>query len=184
MTSFDETLFTALYSIAHHSVVLDWIVIFLAKYLIWFFIIGVVIKLFRKKNWREQSLVWKNRFQTIALGLMAVIISRGIIANVFYSFIEHPRPFVTLSIEPLFNHMAVNSLPSGHMALLMPIALTGFLLSRKTGWLGVLLTLTVGTSRVIAGVHWPSDIVAGILIGLISFTLVYSIFKRKGLLTP
>ncbi|MDD5710930.1 MAG: phosphatase PAP2 family protein [Candidatus Colwellbacteria bacterium] len=182
MTSFDEGIFYAVYSITHRSVLVDGVIVFFAKYLAWILIAVIVFKLFQKKDWGEKMSVWKNRFQTLALGLLAVILSRGIVANFLQSFITSPRPFAALNIEPLFNHLAVNSLPSGHMALLIPIALTGFILSRKTGWWGVLLTLLIGLARVMAGIHWPSDIVAGILIGAVSFGCVYFLFKKRGLL--
>jgi undecaprenyl-diphosphatase len=182
MMAFDEGLFRAAYSLAHQSSILDGVIIFSAKYLAWFVVIGAVVELFRKSDWGENTTLWKNRFRVFALGFLAVILSRGIISNILHSLIESPRPFVALGIDPLFKHLAVNSLPSGHMAFLMPIALTLFLLSRKAGWYGLLAVLVVGCARVIAGVHWPSDIVIGALIGLISFAVVRSLFKRKGLL--
>ena len=181
---FDEEIFRAIYSVVHRSAILDGVIIFSAKYLVWFIVAGALVKLFQKSNWGEHFSAWQNRFQTLALGLIAVILSRGIIANILHSFVESPRPFVALGIEPLFNHLAVNSLPSGHIALLMPIVLTLFLLSRRAGRWGMLLTLIVGLSRVASGIHWPSDIVTGILIGLASFALVHSIFRKRGLLTP
>lgn len=182
MIPFDEAIFRAVYSLIHRSAILDGAVIFLGKYLIWLLIAGILFKILYKKNWGERFSAGKSRFQVLALGVLAIILSRGVVANLLQNFLESPRPFAALGIEPLFNHIAVSSLPSGHMALLMPIALTGFLLSRRTGWWAVLLTLLVGLARVMAGVHWPSDILAGILIGILSFVLVYLIFRKKDLL--
>jgi undecaprenyl-diphosphatase len=182
MLPFDEGIFRVAYSFAHRSGILDGLIIFSAKYLIWFVVIWAIFKLFRKNDWGENVTPWKGRLQVFAVGLLAVILSRGIVSNILHSLIESPRPFVALGIDPLFNHLAENSLPSGHTAFLMPVALALFLLSRKAGWYGLAAVLVVGCARVIAGVHWPSDVLAGMLIGLISFMIVRGVFKKKGLL--
>jgi undecaprenyl-diphosphatase len=177
--SLDREIFDAAYSLAHRSGLLDGVVIFFAKYLVWLVIPLVVVRILQKKNWGSEVPAWKNRFQALAIGLVAVIISRGIVSNVLASLIESPRPFVVLDIQPLFNHAVANSLPSGHMALLIPTVMTLFLLNRKSGWWGIVMALLVGAARVIAGVHWPSDILWGILIGVVSFGAVYALFKRS-----
>ncbi|PIR98036.1 MAG: hypothetical protein COT89_01160 [Candidatus Colwellbacteria bacterium CG10_big_fil_rev_8_21_14_0_10_42_22] len=182
MQTFNEQVFNYLFSLAHRSAILDGFFIFFAKYLPWLIIVLVLIKLFNKKNWKNDRPLWKNRFQYLSLGVIAVIFSRGVIANALETIITSPRPFIALEIEPLFNHLAENSLPSGHMAFLIPIALTAFLLSRKLGWFSLISVLLIGVSRVIAGIHWPADILVGILIGTIIFYLTLFIFKRRNLI--
>ncbi|MBU2101631.1 phosphatase PAP2 family protein [Patescibacteria group bacterium] len=178
----NQRIFEFAYSLTHHFVVLDWIFIFFAKYLVWFIIVFVLVKIFRKKDWGNDLPRWKNRFQYLSLGLIAAILSRGIITNIIENFVSSSRPFVALEIEPLFNHVASGSLPSGHMALLIPIALTMFFISRSAGWWALFLTLLVGVARVIAGVHWPSDILAGIIIGALSYYFVLTLFRKNKLI--
>ena len=44
--------------------------------------------------------------------------------------------------------------------------------NRHAGWLGVLITFGVIIGRVTVGVHYPSDILGGILLGLVSYAIV------------
>ncbi|OGY56402.1 MAG: hypothetical protein A2Y84_01870 [Candidatus Colwellbacteria bacterium RBG_13_48_8] len=178
----DQQAFNTLYSLAHKLPLLDGLFIFAAKYLFWLIIVAVFVSLFRKKNWNNSLSVGKNRFQYFSLGLIAFLLSRAVATNIIQSFFNSPRPFVALGIDPLVNHAAANSFPSGHMASLMPIVLTLFLINPKAGRWGIFLTLVVGLARVIAGLHWPSDILAGILIGSLSFWIIAFVFRRQRLI--
>jgi undecaprenyl-diphosphatase len=73
-----------------------------------------------------------------------------------------PRPEV-------FDHLDYTwdlSFPSGHSAqnacLYLLLAL---LVHRRIAWAGVPLAILIGLSRVVLGVHWPSDVLAGWLEG-------------------
>jgi undecaprenyl-diphosphatase len=57
------------------------------------------------------------------------------------------------------------SLPSGHAAGSFAFALFVFYFNRRAGWALVILASLVALSRVMLGVHYPSDVVAGAVLG-------------------
>ncbi|WP_165374862.1 phosphatase PAP2 family protein [Sphingomonas montana] len=75
----------------------------------------------------------------------------------------------------MLNHLAVEtslSFPSGHSSNAAAVFLAlGWVLVRQGGRPGVVwpmviaLVLAVGVSRVVLGVHWPSDVIAGWCVG-------------------
>jgi len=178
MLPLDREVFWFLHSWTGHSNILDGLFIFFAKYLFWFILVWVLWILIRKKDWPNKLSAWKNRFQYFSLGLISLILSRGIIANIMSALIQSPRPFATLDIQALINHADVSSIPSGHMASVIPIVLTLFLMNKKAGWWGLIMALLIGISRVIVGVHWPSDIILGLVVGIFSFYFVYWLFRK------
>lgn len=182
MLPLDKELFSFLYGLTGQSKILDWFFIFCAKYLFWLMVIWFFWVIFTKRDWSDSLPVWKHRFQRISLALVSFILSRGVITNTIDSILESPRPFVALGVEALINHSNANSFPSGHMASLIPIALTLLVVRKRSGFWALIATILVGVSRVAVGVHWPSDIVGGIVVGALSFGLVYLVFRKKKLI--
>ena len=76
------------------------------------------------------------------------------------------------------------SFPSGHSAnaMMTYVSLALFLAppERRQIWLGVaaLIAVLVGLSRVVLGVHWPSDVIGGWSYGLVWALLLYAISQR------
>ena len=182
MLPLDKELFNFFYGLTGQSRALDWLFIFFAKYLFWLIVFWFIWVIFTKKDWGDAWPVWKNRFQYLSLAFISFLISRGIVTNVIDNLLQSPRPFAALGVEALINHANVNSFPSGHMASLIPIALTLFIVRRSSGIWVLIATLAVGLARVITGVHWPSDILGGIAVGILSFSAVYLVFRNRKLI--
>jgi membrane-associated phospholipid phosphatase len=80
------------------------------------------------------------------------------------------------------NNDNLRSFPSGHTALAFSLA-TSYWLARRdltgrpgtVGWLGVVAAAGVGVMRVAAGQHFPSDVVAGALLGTASGIIVHAV---------
>ena len=80
-----------------------------------------------------------------------------------FSFFDH----IDAEVPPLDKY----SFPSGHTMNNLAVACTVFFLVSQVGWVMLLLPVTWGLLRIYFGVHWASDIVAGIFLGGISFLI-------------
>jgi undecaprenyl-diphosphatase len=156
---------------------------------------------------RNPALVAIGRFFT-ALGEPTVLIAASVVAAVWLWIAGHRRlPFVFVAItmvgrgaselqkyviaraRPDFEtHLVVvktSSFPSGHANSAMIFYLTiALILTKNSRWRGVavalaiLLALLVGLSRVMLGVHWPSDVVGGWSFGMLWVLLTLRLAQR------
>lgn len=93
-------------------------------------------------------------------------------------FIYRPRPFELGQGLNLLHHLPENSFPSDHATLMFALASSLILSRQSVGWLLLTLGLGVGWARIYLGVHWPSDIGGGFVLGLASAVIVKAIRPR------
>ena len=73
-----------------------------------------------------------------------------------------------------------NSFPSGHSAVIFCVSTSIFLVFRKRKFLLLfLISIAVAISRYFLGVHYPLDIFAGALIGIIVPVIVMIILRKR-----
>lgn len=169
MNDLNTTLFEWFHQFAKCNFILDDIGIFFAQYLPYFLVLGFLVYAWRQKEWRL-------RFLTIAEGILAVILSRGIIVEVFRFFYHHPRPFDALGFAPLIGESGY-SFPSGHTSFFFALAMAAFYLNRKFGVWFLVLAAINGLARIYVGVHWPFDILGGVLVGVLCGIVVHALIK-------
>ena len=74
---------------------------------------------------------------------------------------------------------AFNSLPSGHtFASFAGLVMIG-LLAPRARWFTWPLAVVIGVSRVCVGAHWPSDVILGAFIGMVSADVVKCVLARR-----
>jgi len=119
-------------------------------------------------------LIVRNRINAFFAAALAMILST-IITFLIYLIWQRPRPFVTYAdVSKLAAHTSVNSFPSGHTFLSFTIAMVVLLYGhKKLGILMFAIAILIAVSRVASGVHYPSDVIGGAAIGILSGILSY-----------
>ena len=164
----DLLFFQKLNGLVFTSKVLDYIGIFLASYLPW--ILGaILVALF----------IWKKNRIMVLSAAISVFLSRIVITEILKIIIHRPRPYVVLDLvkKIIPENSDLKSMPSGHAAIFFAIAMAVYLYNKKLGIFFFIGAILMGIARVFCGVHWPSDILVGAIIGILSAIIVDKIFK-------
>lgn len=69
------------------------------------------------------------------------------------------------------------SFPSRHMTFFFAISTALYFYNKRWGVVFLIAALLIGIARVIAGVHYPLDILGGAVIGVITSYLVFRFLK-------
>lgn len=113
-------------------------------------------------------------------GVLALTVT-ALIAAVFY----RARPFTVLppdQIHLIIPHAADSSFPSDHTMGSAAFAAGMWRApGRSARWVFLVTALLVGLSRLIAGVHWPSDVAGSFILGA---AVAAGTFALKGLFAP
>ena len=112
------------------------------------------------------------RKRAAALFLLLVIAGGLVLSQALKLVFERPRPDLVNHLDRTFT----SSFPSGHASGSMIAYLTlaavaiRFVPQHRVRlfllWAGFSLAILIGISRIYLGVHWPSDVIAGWLIGI------------------
>lgn len=145
------------------------IVYFLGNSLSYLLVGGFFVYLFFGRK-----LIFKKRLFILLTSLVS-----GSIASICVFFIRSmyhsPRPFVLLkTVVPLINesNQALQSFPSNHAAIFFAIGTFIYFYHTRLGAAYLIAAIFISIARVVAGVHWPLDILAGATIGVASAHLI------------
>lgn len=108
--------------------------------------------------------------------ILATILGEGILKNI----IQRPRPFLQMpDISLLITKPTSYSFPSGHTASSFAVAGIIFSTVKKFGIHAIVLASLIAFSRMYLFVHYPSDVLGGILLGLLSSKIVLTVYKSR-----
>ena len=149
---------------------------------------------FRKKNSRVTMLVRANQFLTYLfyvfypLLLIWIVINQRnfflkallvpavtfVILSLVRNEINRSRPYEKWQIDPLIHkNTKGKSMPSRHLFSSAVIAMVFLYVNPVTGIIALILSGLDGILRVIGGVHYPSDVCAGFLCGVLAGLLLW-----------
>lgn len=163
-------IFQYLNQFAGQFICLDSLIIFCAKYLPYLMVLVLGLFLvFTRDRRRELKMIF--------YAAASVILSRLIITEIIRHFYPHLRPFQIYNFIPLIYDTA-SSFPSGHAAFFFAFATIVFIFHKKWGIVYFVGSFIIVLSRIMAGIHWPTDILGGIIVGIGSAILVKFLFKK------
>lgn len=90
-----------------------------------------------------------------------------------------PRPFVAHHTVPLLPHQADNGFPSDHTTLTFDCAFLLLPYSAPAAAAAAAIGLAVGSARVMAGIHSPLDIIAGILFAALANLIARMLMRPR-----
>lgn len=109
----------------------------------------------------------------------------GLLSNLIKRIVGRGRPSEfdavgAFSFQGVFNDWTFQSFPSGHTTTAIALAfVVGFLWPRLFP-VFMVVGLVVGFSRVPVGMHYPSDVFGGIIVGMLGAYLVRNFYAWRG----
>ncbi|BFT74108.1 undecaprenyl-diphosphatase [Paenibacillus sp. P36] len=164
----DYQLFQMVNGLGRTMDVLNPVMRMFASYAEYVFYIGIVIYWFTRHQIQRQMVA-----QSL-LSACVVFACSGIIGHFFY----RDRPFVTHTVLQLIEHPANASFPSDHATGAFVIAASIWIFRRKEGMVWLVLAACIAFSRVWTGVHYPSDVLAGAVLGIAAAAVVHQLLSR------
>ncbi len=166
----DGAIVRFLVELAEMSPIFEIVVRFFATWAIFLLAAGGIYYL---RKWRAEGLTM------LYVGLvLAFAVNAGI-----GTLMPRERPFYADGIHTLFIPMSEKSFPSDHAALAFALATMLWFYKRRIGAIAYGVAVCIAIARVAAGVHYPSDVIGGMLVGTASAMIARQIVfqKRKNL---
>ncbi|MBI4995185.1 phosphatase PAP2 family protein [Candidatus Peregrinibacteria bacterium] len=162
LIDFDYRIFKFLNGFAGISPLLDFTFVALAEYVMFLMIAGFALFILFKKHDKSRVIITLQAF-------LAAFLGRAVIVSFVRVFFFRARPFVAGIVNQLVEHNPTEaSFPSGHATVMFALAFSLLLANRKWGVIYLVIALISALSRIVAGVHFPFDILGGILVGFLS----------------
>lgn len=155
---------------AGKSSLLDGVMIFCAKYLVYAVFMLAVACL---GYW-----VYRRQWRTAIYFFSTLVVSFILLKLASLLNVDH-RPFMDHQLTQLVSHAPGKSFPSDHTTVTTAIA-AGLLFVTPFKKLGVVVlgaAIMIGFSRIFVGIHYPADIIGGLITGLLGGVMVLLVME-------
>jgi len=171
--AFDIKLFYFFNNFAGKSALFDALIVFLVSYFPLIIIAAFLLLLYFSAYAKKEKL---NIFWATFVSAVA---ARFVITEIIRFFYYRPRPFLAHELNQLiYTSVNTGSFPSGHSAFFFAMATAVYLYNKKWGSGFFIAAILMNVSRVIAGAHYPSDILGGAAIGMLTGFVVYKLWQK------
>ncbi|MGH7250203.1 MAG: phosphatase PAP2 family protein, partial [Minisyncoccia bacterium] len=149
---------------------LDSLIVFFAEYYIYiacFVFVYFCYLEYRKTRWSK----WKEYLSI----LITIVLAIGAF-KLIKSALHVLRPYVALSVPHLLTDSSF-AFPSGHTTFMFALATATYFLNKKLAYFLYISGAVIGLARIAAGVHYPSDILGGAILGTLIGVIFYKIWN-------
>ena len=160
----NTTIFLFFYNFTVQSQLVSAFATFFGEYFPYFIIVGLLLCILVSKDHKKMAI-------RVGTALLAGIIAMFVV-EIIKHFYFHPRPFDILGFNPLIPESG-NSFPSGHASFFSALAFSLFPFSKKMGSWFILGAILIALARIMTGIHWPLDILAGFIVGALVSICIY-----------
>lgn len=122
-------------------------------------------------------------FRCLICAAAAVVLSQAL-TSLLNAFFFRPRPFTVHQVDLLFYRATDSSFPSSAAGVAFALAFAVFLHRRRAGGAMLALAACLAFCRVMAGAHYPSDVLAGAAVGTAAAFFAYAaepLYRRPAL---
>lgn len=125
-------------------------------------------------------LLIKKKYRKVGILVLCALLVNLLLGEVFLkNLIQRPRPFETLvGLHIIITKPSTYSFPSGHTSSAFACAFMLGYFFKKYKWYFYALASLIGFSRVYLLVHYPSDVICGVILGFISYLIVKIIYLK------
>ncbi|OGI72247.1 hypothetical protein A3J61_02045 [Candidatus Nomurabacteria bacterium RIFCSPHIGHO2_02_FULL_38_15] len=178
----NEKIFHYLNSFLGQASLFDKLVFFLSDnfgyFLIFFSFLFLLLNNNSKKFYATQNLRTRQKIKELVILLGSTAVAWLFVLVVKNIFVN-PRPFLVYpEIQTLFIYGSDDSFPSGHATFYGALAVSIFAYHRRAGIVFAIGAVLIGLARIIAGVHFPLDVLMGFIFGGSVSVLVYYTIRK------